>query len=101
MSRFAYLAYLALSASGMLVIGAWRGILDRRLLRTLLITVPVFLIFDAFGVARGWFYTEPSLNVWILPGGISIEEVINLAFLTVVAIELSLGFRRLRGSIAK
>ena len=94
MSHFAYLAYLLIASSGMLVICAWRGILDRRLLRALLITVPIFLLFDALGVARGWFYTEPSLNVWILPGGISIEEVINLSFLTVLAIDLSLGFRK-------
>jgi hypothetical protein len=79
----------------MLVVCARRGILDRRLLRAGVITVTLFLVFDAFGVARGWFYTEPSLNVWILPGGISIEEVINLAFLTLFAIELSLGFRQI------
>ena len=96
MSHFAYLAYLLVALSSMLVVCAWRGILDRRLLRAVLITVPIFVVFDAVGVARGWFYTEPSLNVWILPGGISIEEVINLAFLTVFAIELSVGFRRAR-----
>lgn len=96
MSHFAYLAYLVAALSGMLVLCALRGILDRRLLRAVLITVPIFFVFDAFGVARGWFYAAPSLNVWILPGGISIEEVINLAFLTALAIDLSLGFRRLR-----
>lgn len=96
MSHFAYLAYLVVMLSSMLVVCAARGILDRRLLRAVLITVPIFFVFDAFGVARGWFYTEPSLNVWILPGGISIEEVINLAFLTLFAIALSLGFRKVR-----
>ncbi len=53
MSRFAYLAYLVVSSSSMLVIAGWRGILDRRLDRALLITVPTFVVFDAFGVARG------------------------------------------------
>lgn len=96
MSHFAYLAYLVVMLSSMLVVCAARGILGRRLLRALLVTLPIFLVFDGFGVARGWFYTEPSLNVWILPGGISIEEVINLAFLTLFAIELSLGFRKVR-----
>ena len=95
MSHVGYLAYLVIASSGVLVICAWRGILNRRLLRALFITVPIFLLFDALGVARGWFYTEASLNVWILPGGISIEEVINLAFLTILAIDLSLGFRKL------
>lgn len=94
MSHFGYLAYLLVMLSSMVVVCAARGILDRRLLRALLVTLPIFLVFDGVGVARGWFYTGPSLNVWILPGGISIEEVINLAFLTLFAIELSLGFRK-------
>lgn len=94
MSHFAYLAYLVVATGGMLAVCAWRGILDRRLLRAVLVTVPVFLAFDIVGVARGWFSTDPSLNVWILPGGASIEEVINLAFLTVLSIDLSLGVRR-------
>lgn len=96
MSHFAYLAYLVIATGGMLAVCAWRGILNPRLLRAVLVTVPLFLAFDAFGVARGWFATEPSLNVWILPGGVSIEEVINLAFLTVLSVDLSLGFRMVR-----
>ena len=96
MSHFAYLAYLVIATGGMLAICAWRGILNRRLLRAVLVTVPLFFAFDTFGVARGWFSTEPTLNVWILPGGVSIEEIINLAFLTVLSVDLSLGFRSVR-----
>jgi hypothetical protein len=96
MSHFAYLAYLVVATGGMLAVCAWRGILNRRLLQAVLVTVPLFVAFDLLGVARGWFSTEPSLNVWILPGGVSVEEIINLAFLTVLSVDLSLGFRGVR-----
>lgn len=96
MSHLAYLAYLVMATGGMLTVCFFRGILNRRLLRAVLVTVPLFFAFDMFGVARGWFATEPSLNVWILPGGVSIEEIIDLAFLTVLAVDLSLGFREVR-----
>lgn len=96
MTRFAYLAYLLVAAGAMLAESARMRLLDFRLLRALLVTMPIFLAFDALGVARGWFETDPKLNLWILPGGISVEEVINLAFLTMLSVALSLGFRRLR-----
>jgi hypothetical protein len=96
MSRFAYLAYLVVSVSGMLAMCAWMGTLDRRMLRALLVTIPIFFVFDLVGVARGWFYTDPRLNVWILPGGVSVEEVINLGFLTVLSVVLAADFRRWR-----
>jgi hypothetical protein len=96
MSHFAYLAYLVIAVVAILAEGAWMGILDRRLVRSILVTVPLFFAFDLIGVARGWFYTDPGLNIWVLPGGVSVEEVINLAFLTVFAVALSLGFRRWR-----
>jgi hypothetical protein len=96
MSHFAYLAYLLVTLAGMLAVCAWRGILNQRLLRAVLVTVPLFFLIDAVGVARGWFYTAPSLNVWILPGGVSLEEVINLVFLTILSVDLSLGFMRRR-----
>jgi hypothetical protein len=96
MSRFAYLAYLVIAVGAILAEGAWMGILDRRLVRSLLVTVPLFFVFDLLGVARGWFYTSPSLNIWVLPGGVSVEELVNLAFLTTFSVTLSLGFRRWR-----
>jgi hypothetical protein len=94
MVRFAYLGYLVLATAGMLLESIRMRILDHRLVRSLLLTMAVFLAFDAVGVARGWFQVNPELNLWVLPGGISIEEVINLAFLTIFSIALSLGFRR-------
>jgi len=96
MSHFAYLAYLVIAVAAIVAETARMGILDRRLLRSLLITVPFFFVFDLLGVARGWFYTDPSLNVWVLPGGVSLEEIINLAFLTVFSVALSRGFRQAR-----
>lgn len=96
MSHFAYLAYLVIAVVAILAEGARMGILDRRMVRSLLVTVPFFFAFDLIGVARGWFYTDPGLNIWVLPGGVSVEEVINLAFLTVFSVALSLGFRRWR-----
>jgi hypothetical protein len=96
MGRFAYLAYLAISVGSVLAICAWLGTLDRRMLRAVLVTVPIFFVFDLVGVARGWFYTDPSLNVWILPGGVSIEEVINLGFLTLFSVALAADLRRWR-----
>lgn len=96
MSRFAYLVYLVIAVGAILAEGTRMGILDRRMARSLLVTVPLFFVFDLFGVARGWFYTDPSLNIWVLPGGVSLEEIINLAFLTMFSVALSLGFRRWR-----
>jgi lycopene cyclase domain-containing protein len=96
MSRIAYLAYLIVMSGGMLVGGGRLRILDARLLRSIIVTVPIFLVFDLVGVARGWFYTDPALNLWILPGGVSIEEVINLMFLTALSVVLAQGWRRWR-----
>jgi lycopene cyclase domain-containing protein len=93
MSRIAYLAYLIVMSGGMLVGCRRLGILDRRLLRAVALTVAVFFVFDLVGVARGWFHTDPALNLWILPGGVSIEEVINLMFLTALSVVLAQGWR--------
>jgi len=96
MSHFAYLAYLVIAVGAMLAGTARLGILDGRLLRSIVITVPFFFLFDLLGVARGWFYTDASLNIWVLPGGVSLEELINLAFLTMFSVALSVGVRRWR-----
>jgi hypothetical protein len=96
MSRIAYLAYLVVMSGGILVGCRRLGILDRRLLHAVGFTIAVFFAFDLVGVARGWFYTDPALNLWILPGGVSIEEVINLMFLTALSVVLAQGWRRWR-----
>jgi hypothetical protein len=78
------------------LLASWAGMLglDRRhrlgasgpgLLRTLAVTVPLFLAFDALGAARGWFQSDPRLNSLILPPGIPVEEPLLLGFLTLLA----------------
>jgi hypothetical protein len=63
--------------------------------RTVLITVPLFLGFDAVGAARGWFASSPRLNSAIVPPGIPLEEPVLLFFLTLVSVSLWRASRRL------
>lgn len=90
MLRFVYLTFLLLGWSGVLVL-AWRlrlEVFGRRLVRTIGITVPLFLIFDIIGAARGWFASNPELNSLIVPPGIPLEEPILLAFLCLLSVVL-------------
>ena len=90
LARFVYLSAIALSASGV-ALAARRLRLDvcgHRLLRAAAITVPVFLLLDAAGAARGWFRSNPDLNVAIVPPGISLEEPLLLSFLVLLSIVL-------------
>ena len=86
--RFLYLLAL---------LGSWAGVLalDRRhrlgaagprLLRALAVTVPLFLLFDGVGAARGWSRSDPALNSLILPPGIPVEEPLLLGFLVLLAV---------------
>jgi lycopene cyclase domain-containing protein len=96
-TRYLYLLTILASAAGVLAIDRRisAGIAGRRLLRTILSTVPIFLAFDLLGAARGWFSSDPRLNTAIVPPGIPLEEPILLAFLTLVSISLWWGARRL------
>ena len=90
LTRFVYLSAIALSATGVAV-SARRLRLDvsgHRLLRAVALTVPVFLVLDATGAARGWFRSNPDLNVAIVPPGISVEEPLLLSFLVLLSIAL-------------
>lgn len=92
-----YLITILVSAAGILALN-WvldTGVLSRRLMWTVTVTVPLFLIFDIVGSARGWFQSNPHLNVLIVPPGIPLEEPILLAFLAVVSISLWQGTRKL------
>lgn len=89
-TRFVYLSAIALSATGV-ALAACRLRLDvaaHRLLRAAAVTVPVFLVLDAIGAARGWFRSNPELNVAILPPGISLEEPLLLSFLVLLSVVL-------------
>ena len=91
-----YLGAILLSAAGVLFLNIQfrTGVVSRQLVRTVLITVPIFLVFDLIGSARGWFYSNPHLNLLILSPGIPIEEPVLLAFLTLVSVSLLQGARR-------
>lgn len=71
------------------------SVFDSRLARALLVTVPLFLLFDALGAWRGWFASNPHLNVLIVRPGIPLEEPILLAFLAFLSLSLWQGARRL------
>ncbi|MGC8474404.1 MAG: hypothetical protein ACP5PW_08385 [Candidatus Dormibacteria bacterium] len=88
--RYLYLAALVLSWGGVL----WLGFRMRlgmelgRLLRAMVVTVPLFLAFDAAGVMRGWFRSSPQYNVVFFPPGIPLEEPVLLGFLVLLSIFL-------------
>lgn len=90
LTRFAYLTAIALSACGVALAGRRLrlGVTWRRVLRAGAVTVPVFLCLDAIGAARGWFHSNPALNVAILPPGISFEEPLLLSFLVLLSVVL-------------
>jgi lycopene cyclase domain-containing protein len=97
--RFAYLAALAVSWAGVLVLDRRLrlGVAGPRLVRAVALTVPPLLVFDAVGAARGWFASSPDLNSVIVAPGIPIEEPVLLAFLTLLSVVLWRLFRRPAG----
>jgi hypothetical protein len=57
MIRYIYLAAIIFSAAGILLLDRRMklGAFGPRLMRAVALTVPVFLVIDAVGAARGWF----------------------------------------------
>jgi lycopene cyclase domain-containing protein len=98
MVRVLYLIAILVSFAGVLALDRrWLGyIRPRRVLRTMAVTVPLFLAFDLLGAARGWFASDPRLNLLIIPPGVPIEEPLLLAFITLVSISFLVAFRRYR-----
>jgi hypothetical protein len=96
MTRCVYLAAIAFSAAGVLFLDSRLrlGASGPRLLRAIAVTVPVFIAIDALGARRGWFRSDPHLNVAILPPGISVEEPLLLTFLVLISIVLWRGASR-------
>jgi lycopene cyclase domain-containing protein len=95
-SRYLYLSFLLFSLGGVLVLNLrfHTEVIGRRLLRTALITVPLFLCFDVVGTARGWFASSPRLNSVIVTPGIPLEDPILLGFLTLISVSLWWAARR-------
>jgi len=100
MTRYIYLASILFSAAGILFLDRrFRlGAFGPRLVRAIALTVPVFLVIDAVGAARGWFRSDPHLSVTIFPPGISFEEPFLLTFLVVLSVVLWRGAGRLLGA---
>jgi len=98
MIRVLYLTAILVSFTGVLALDRrWlRCIAPRRVLRTVAVTVPLFLAFDVLGAARDWFASDPRLNLLIIPPGIPVEEPLLLAFITLVSISLLEAFRKSR-----
>lgn len=96
MTRYLYLSSILVSLGGVLLLNSrfGTGIVGSRLLRSTLITVPLFLCFDTVGAARGWFASSPRLNSVIVSPGIPLEEPILLLFLTLVSVSLWWAARR-------
>ena len=88
--RFAYLAVLLFSVAGVaFMVRRFHLKVDSRMvLRAAALTLPVFLLVDAIGAARGWFFSNPQLSIAIVPPGISLEEPVLLAFLAFLSIAL-------------
>lgn len=97
MTRYIYLAGILFSLGGVVLLNYWlrTGVVGRRLLRSTLITLPLFLFFDGLGAARGWFASSPKLNSVIVSPGIPLEEPILLFFLTLISISLWWAARRI------
>lgn len=97
--RYAYLAALAVSWPAMLLLARRLrlGISGDVLARSIALTVPPFLAFDAIGAWRGWFASSPRLNSAIFPPGIPLEEPVLLAFLVLIALVLEAVARRRLG----
>jgi lycopene cyclase domain-containing protein len=96
--RVLYLIAIVVSLAGVLTLDRryLRSITTRRLLRTMAVTVPLFLAFDVLGAARGWFASDPRLNVLIVRPGVPLEEPLLLAFITLVSISFLEAFRKSR-----
>ncbi|MDA8332617.1 MAG: hypothetical protein M0027_15715 [Candidatus Dormibacteraeota bacterium] len=88
--RYFYLAALVLSWGGVLWLGfrVRLGLEPRRVLRAMVLTVALFLAFDAAGVLRGWFRSSPTYNVVFFPPGIPLEEPVLLGFLVLLSVSL-------------
>ena len=100
MTRYIYLAAIIFSAAGILLLDRRMrlGAFGPRLVRAVALTVPVFLVIDAVGAARGWFSSDPHLSVAIFPPGISFEEPFLLTFLVMLSVVLWRAAGRLLGA---
>lgn len=92
----------ALVLSFIFVASAWLEIVVRasvfrrwrRLLATLLLVTPVFLLWDVLAVSWGhWWFDESQVGSWRVPGGLPLEEVL---FFPIVGLAAILTFEAVR-----
>ncbi len=66
----------------------------RRLLVTLLIVAPVFILWDVLAVSWGhWWFDESQVGAWRVPGGLPVEEA---SFFPIVGLAAILTFEAVR-----
>jgi lycopene cyclase domain-containing protein len=96
MERALYLLTIVVGIAGVTMLARRyvEGIFSTRLVRAVVVTVSLFLLFDALGAWRGWFASNPHLNILIVPPGIPLEEPVLLSFLTFLSLALWQGARR-------
>lgn len=59
----------------------------RRLIKTLLLTLPIFVIWDAFAIANGhWFFAADKVTGIIGPLGIPLEEYLFFIVVPIAAL---------------
>jgi hypothetical protein len=94
-----YLAAILASLVGAFVIDRRLrlGLWSRATVVAIVVVEVAFLAFDALGAAGGWFASNPTWVVAIVPPGIPPEEPLLLAFITVWAILLYRVAGRLTG----
>jgi lycopene cyclase domain-containing protein len=89
--RLSYVAVLVgcLAATAWLEIAMRTRVLTRirRLLTTIVIVMPAFILWDLYAISRGhwWFDNERILGVF-LPGGLPLDEVLFFVTIPVVSV---------------
>lgn len=91
MERFSYVAVLAFCLLGT----AWLEVLLRtrvlprwrRLLVTVLLTVPAFVVWDLYAIAQGhWWFDVERITGVMLPGSLPLDEVLFFITIPIVSI---------------
>jgi lycopene cyclase domain-containing protein len=91
MAQLSYVAVLA----GCLLGTAWLEVVLRsrvyrrwrRLLLTVLLTVPAFIIWDLYAISRGhWWFDRERITGVFLPGGLPLDELLFFIVIPIVSV---------------
>lgn len=102
MRHLAYLAVLAFCVVGTLPLELWLGVRVyrqwRRLLLTLLMVVPVFVVWDLYAISAGHWSFDPEQTTGVeFAGGLPLEELLFFVVVPVCALLSVEAVRRVRG----